>query len=275
MNEWITEKINLRYLGYKGDPYYFEHLCGVVSKFLNKCPVPIISNWNKESQSIFLFIGKNKVRVPIDESIHYRDYIAIIEQWAKSFYPKIENNVSIQRNPSKGELANMVATGNISSTDILGGKVIKIEESFHETILIERIYLLDDQFRCTVEEQKESNTVKRKEIRQTTVPLNEFLRNIRQMLKQRLPQEARSYFFHYSVVVTNLDKEKLIEIDYPPNQLGSFFRIHSKTIVEPIRKKSKDGKQVELFWGPFHITTATEQLFNEIVTKNNLKYEVI
>lgn len=248
VNSWLENSQFISNMGFK-DTYYLETLCFKVSAFLKNVPVPICATWDKTHQSIYFSIGNNKYFIPVKTGVAYYDYITLIDQWARQFYPQYVVDVETQIPYTDEEILELVKQG----TNLNDAILMKKPYSYVEQGRIEKIFLKRDEFILNINGQKEIR-ISSKSIN-NIIPLSKFMESIRQLknddeVKQFIDDNSKKLF-------PLVDKDKEIVINYSGAQMINFFHINFPDM------KQYALEQIDEFqykWGMFHIIFESKML---------------
>lgn len=231
------------------DTYYYEKLEDAVKKFIIKSPIPLVYKFYDDRPKFEIKHGSNRRIFDIDYGISYLDYLHLIEKEFYQFFPRFSCEVEITRNFTEEEILLAVEKG----MPFEEAYDKKITEKRKEVGIIERVYIVDDQFRL--------NLNGKMTIRQSTkMPLSHLLKRLRQSDLINDNEKKRELILNSSIFITEV-KNKPIEINYPPRQLLNFFKIYSDDL-----KKEKllalENNQYQ--WGKFVVKIESRQLLDEI-----------
>lgn len=248
VNSWLENSQFISNMGFK-DTYYLETLCFKVSAFLKNVPVPICATWDKTHQSIYFSIGNNKYFIPVKTDVAYYDYITLIDQWARQFYPQYVVDVETQIPYTDEEILELVKQG----TNLNDAILMKKPYSYVEQGRIEKIFLKRDEFILNINGQKEIR-ISSKSIN-NIIPLSKFMESIRQLktddeVKQFIDDNSKKLF-------PLVDKDKEIVINYSGAQMINFFHINFPDMKQYALEQI-DGFQYK--WGMFHIIFESKML---------------
>jgi hypothetical protein len=241
VNSWLENSQFISKMGFN-DTYYLETLCFKIASFLKNVPVPICATWDKTHQSIYFSIGDNKHFIPVKTDVAYYDYITLIDQWARQFYPQYVVDVETEIPYTDEEIMELVKQG----TNLNDAILMKKPYSYVEQGRIEKIFLKRDEFILNINGQKEIR-ISSKSIN-NIIPLSKFMESIRQL---QTDNEVKEFIDNNSRKLFNLmDKEKEIIINYSGAQMINFFNINFQDM------KQFSLEQIDEFqykWGIFHI----------------------
>lgn len=262
VNQWLLDEAFLEKTGFH-DMFYLQNLCGVLAKYVEKCPVPVISTWDFKNDKIYFILGQtNKYGLKVDVNVSYYDFVTLVHNWLYRFFPAYECEYKAERPLTPEEIIKEIDAGNFSVDDALDvNKIVDVKEQG----VIEKIYITKDEFKININGDLF--------LRLTTIPISEFLKTIR---KIENPNEKRSYIFSYSTGVFKIPSDSTDEIiiNYPDKMLYNFFKINVINLFEePITLIKKNTYK----WGRFKIEFKNESLKNECmaIVENFKKYRKV
>lgn len=232
------------------DKYYLETLFHKVSSFIKNAPVPILSTWDAQHNSIYLSIGDNKQFFPIDTNIAYYDYITLMKRWCMSYYPSYSVKVDVEIPYTDEEIMNMVKEGIDLNDALLARKPF----SYIETGMIEKVYIKKEEFIFNINGKREmrcSGNILEGKI----IPMSKFMEGVRQIQGDN---ELKEYIFSNSKKVSDIEVSKeFIDIDYSGSQMINFFSINFDDLKSFKLIKEND---FEYKWGNFLIKFESKML---------------
>ena len=135
-NWWLTDDSFLSRVIFH-DKYYFQSLCLHISNFVKNIPIPAITTWDYKYSQIYFIVGQEKKSFVVDVNISYEDYIFMVEEWLKQFYPQYRVKTIKEVNYSDKEILDIVEKEDIGLNEALLRKKIT---SVIENGMIERAY---------------------------------------------------------------------------------------------------------------------------------------
>lgn len=242
-NKWLESNEDLEKIDFN-DKYYLQALTKELANYIKNVPVPMVTSWHTETLSINIAIGQElRNRFKVSSDIAYKDFVTLVELWARSYYPQYEFSYTAQEEYSDQEYLDMVKNEKILLDDAL---MRKKEVLRKEKGIIERIYMREDTFLFNLDGQKSLRIsgVQGKEI----LPLSRFLQEIR---KKSSDEEIREYIFNYSVEKKRLiNKKQKEEISYSGFMMRNFFDINSPLLKE-FKLEQIEARTWE--WGKYRI----------------------
>jgi len=218
-NRWLTNETFLERIVFPDKKYLFK-LFRLLSKYLIKCPVPVVTSWNFQKPKLIFKVGQENVKsFVINSQISQNDFINLIERWLRKFFPQYIYEYKKERLLTSKEAIEYIKNGNATPENVFN---IKIKEKFSEVVMIEKVFMLDDEFRININGKKFFYL--------SIIPISELLRNFRRLKysddKNRY-LTSNSKFINpvsYEELAKNTNKE--IPLDYKGEVLKNFFRIN-------------------------------------------------
>jgi hypothetical protein len=191
---------------------------------LNTVPLKVVSTWNQNTKSVAFFMGKHTKVFVIDLDISKYDYVHLIQSWLKRFYPKYEVALPRERSYTSEEI-NQIREDCLKSgekfelANYLNKKKI---ENFIEKGIIQKVFILQDQFIIQRNEQKYLCAPGSFNIPMSIGPFMNDLRKI--TLKKVQDKEIHAYILGNSYIVEKINDAK-IDIVYSDKKMLNFFKI--------------------------------------------------
>jgi len=202
------------------DAYYLETLLHKVAAFIKNAPVPILSTWDAQHNSIYLSIGENKQYFSVDINIAYYDFITLMKKWTSSFYPHYQIQIDTEIPYTDEEILDMVKNNGIDLNDAI---LLRKPHSYIERGVIEKVYITKEEFILSINGKKQIR-VSGNLSKGINLPISKFMENIRQI---KSDTEMRYFIFENSKKKNDIiDQEEIIEIDYFGKQMLNFFKIN-------------------------------------------------
>jgi hypothetical protein len=215
-NEWLDKKEFMQYITYE-DKYYLQILFRHLYSFLKCTPIPVFSSWRDEDHRIYFAIGADKKSFEIDNDISWHDFLYIVENWVKKYYPTYEVESEMEDTLTDDEIWAKVKDEGLKLDDalLIKRKVNKVEKG-----VITKIHLTDDEFVFRVNDidyVRLSGTI------DNPMSLSSFLKKVRFIDDSKKKKE---FIMLNSVELKMIQPSKdLFTIDYSGQKMKNFFII--------------------------------------------------
>ena len=228
-NRWLRDSETLEQTDF-ADKYYLIELCNKVSNFLQSCPVHVICPHKRPKNHLIFRIGSiRNFALPIHTDIAHEDFLTLLDQELRPFYPQYVIKVQKERKLTTEEIAELVKTRQFKS----------VPETFEETIaeetteigIIERIVLLNDEFILSVNGVK---TLRVSGNAKAAILLSDFLKELRNLEDSG---DKKNFIFNNSLEIRKLPEPGKVVLSHSGKKLYNFFKINlpllaDKTIIQ-------------------------------------------
>lgn len=250
-NKWLVSDLFLSKVTFD-DMYYFKTLGKYLFNFLKYVPINVLSTWDSKYKRIFFFVGKNKKAFKVDTDIWYSDFIYMVEDYLKQFYPRYEIDSEVESSLSEKEMFDMIQQG-MNPNDVLE---LTKKEYIKEIGIITKIFLTKDLFVLDVNSNKQlrmAGTVTH------LCSLSYFKDNLKP-IKNDI--EKRKYIYDYSSKCKDLSStSKVRKINLKGRQLFNFIRIRINEVSQyPLVQLS----EYTYLWGKYQFTFTSEVLKQDV-----------
>lgn len=212
-NDWLVDETYIAERVKFEDMEYFHTLTDFIHKQLRIWPIPVITTWDPKGHKIWFTVGiSNKWEFKVDVNFSTHDFMRLVEQSLRKLFPQFKITETSERNPTAEEVERLLTQGRVDSVDDAFN--YKVKESKVDVGMIERVYLLDDQFRL--------NRNGKRAMYISTQPLSQFLRTFRTL---RRDDEKRAFIIAMSKFISEV-KDRDVEIKYEGEMLINFFKIN-------------------------------------------------
>lgn len=270
-NAWLENIDEIRSKEFP-DMYYFETLCFFIASYLKNAPVPISCNYSDKHTSFSFHIGKEFKFLKGDSDISYMDFITLLKNWAKYYYPMYYVQRDIEVSEDEDVIRQRIKEG-MNMTDAFN--LTKIE-TYVEQGVIEKIFILEDSFifnqNGNNREMRMSGSI------QKPISLSSFMKELRSF--KDLPKEEKNkniyeYILDNSSVIKQFPiGKKEVPISYSGKQMLNFFRINFDLLKNERLTRIDD---FNFAWGKFTIKFENKSLKEDCIDyyEKRLKKECI
>jgi hypothetical protein len=250
-NSWMIDPVFISRIIYKKDKQYLETLLGHLSKFIDKLPIAVICTWDYKHECIYFTVGHdNKNFVKVDPDISYFDFITLCDRWLRQFYPKYDCEVVEEVKYTDNEISEMISEGKIDIESDLSKLRKKI--SYKEKAIIQRAFILSDNFKMNVNGESF--------IRHSKIPISVFLKELRK-LREATDTEKRDYILSNSLLLSKIENQKEILVDYDHKRMVNFFKINVEDNFDKEVQSYEDDSGIEwIKWGRFRFQLASNEV---------------
>lgn len=264
-NSWMTDPIFISNIIYKKDKLYLETLLTHLSKYIDKLPIAVISTWDYKHECIYFTVGhENKHFIKVDPDISYFDFITLCDKWLRQFFPKYSCNVEEEIPYTDGEVSEMLSEGKLDIDSDLSNLKKKI--NYSETAIIQRAFILSDNFKIKINDDAY--------IRHSKIPISIFLKQLRQM-RDSSDFEKRKYIMENSLLLSKIENEKEILVDYDHKRMVNFFKINiDENLQNPIESYIDETGTEWVRWGRFKfqlLSNEISRIFFHMIETHKLK----
>lgn len=243
-NEWLVDEDFLNNVHFH-DLYYFRKLCDELHNFLKKIPIPALTTWDYKNKRIYCTVGTQQQWFRVSVDIPYFEFIVIMDNWLRQFYPKYSVEIEEKRAPTEEEIYQGLDSGRFKDLDEAFNAYITTSRK--EIAIIERISMTSDEFKISINGKKS--------IRLSTKPVSVFLKELREFSKSWSQKEIRDYIFENSRYVTDVREKEGIDIPHSGNRLLNFFVVYSDSMKDiPLKPVEK----LRYKWGKYFVTFESE-----------------
>lgn len=250
-NSWLENSDFIAKLKFK-DKYYLETLCFKIAAYIKNAPIPILSSFDVNHNSIYLSVGDNKKYFNITTDIAYYDFISLMKEWCSQFYPQYKVEVEKEIEYTDEEIIELVKEKGLTLNDALQErKIIKYIESG----IIEKVYFGNnnnnrDCFILNINGNRQMRTSGNINIG-VIMPISEFMEKLRRIGIEN-PIMLREFILTNSKIVYNIKSDGEILISYSGAQMLNFIRINFNSLInQGYELEQEDGFTYK--WGMFRI----------------------
>lgn len=261
-NSWMENPDFIENMHFK-DKYYLRNLLNVLSSFIKKCPLPIVTYWHYKTPSISIQFRDKENFFKISTNIAIQDWIQLVDRSLREYYPQYNIVTSEDRPLNNEEIELGIRKGKFGLDEAFN---MFSSHKVKEDGIIDQIYLPSDEFRFTknsLSEIRMSGNV------QTMKSLSLFLREIRSIHDH---EHVRAYINENSRLVKHIsDRTENILIDYKGDKLINFFIINKNYILST--KVIYEDSLIHIY-GKFTIVFESDSHYNDcmsILKRNNAK----
>lgn len=246
-NKWlIDEEYLLKECNYENKEF-LKQIANRIFQLKKFCPVPFVSTYDPVHKSIYITIGGNKEKFPLNDLIHPNDFVNQIKYWLESFYISF----SVIKNkfvPLQEEIiARRVKAGEDLDTLLLE----RVKKQIVADYRLVKTTIKDDEFLMQV-----GGTRSRvREVRISNFPLSDFLTQWRKLYEEVKEKDSLTkgrvlYTFmrdnsRIVKVIKNLKGLNFVEY-FTKEQVDFFFKINEHKI-KGYPLNTQTGEEGEMF----------------------------
>lgn len=251
-NRWLKDTELLAQTDFV-DKYYFIELCNKVSNFLQSCPAHVVCpNKRPKNHLVFRIGAVLNLALPLDIDIAHEDFLVLLDQGLRSFYPQYTIKTKQERELTAEEIAELVKTRQLKSIPETFDKTVV--EEVTETGIIERIVLPDDEFILSVNGVK---TLRVSGNAKSAILLSDFLKELRGLENS---DDKKSFIFANSLEIRILPEPGKVLLNQSGKKLYNFFKINLPLLADkPITKIDTDLFEWDRFQFSFNSQSLQEE----------------
>lgn len=244
-NDWLVDETYIAERVKFENMEYFRTLTDFIHKQLRIWPVPVITSWDPKGGKIWFTVGmNNKWEFKVDVNYSTHDFMRLVEQSLRKLFPQFRVTDKTTRAPNAQEVERLLTSNKVASADDAFN--YKIIDTQVDEGMIERVYLLDDQFRL-IRNGKRGMYI-------STTPLSQFLRTFRTIKRD---DEKRAFISAMSKFISEV-KDRDVEIKYEGEMLINFFKVNRVDLQGIEMKIGQDP--LKGFWKNFIIHFPNEEV---------------
>lgn len=230
-NRWLRDQNLVDGLDTKVSKMYLKDLFSYVGNVLNALPLKVVSTWDIDNRGIVFFMGMHKKIFEVDSNISKYDFMALVKNWLRRFYPQYQINKIKQRDYTSREISEIrkqcLEKGEKFNLDTYLNKSVHYTEK--ECGIITKTFIMQDQFMFEVNDKKylrATGSIK------LPINISEFMDNLRKMkLANKDDQDIHDYIKFNSFVVNEVFTTP-VTINYKEKMMMNFFKIHFKYLSD-------------------------------------------